>query len=85
MELSSMDMDQRWIKIPRFVCGTCTGDLPHRGFFGWLNLCAVALWDFVVKKVSPLGVTEHVGTDAEGEEREREMSADAVRRVSEDV
>lgn len=66
-----MDMSQRRIKIPRFVCGTFTGDLPHSGFFAWLNLCAVALWDSEVEKVSPLGVTEHVGTGPEGKERER--------------
>lgn len=66
-----MDMSRRRIKIPHFVCGTFTVDLPHSGSFGWLNFCAVALWDSVVKKVSPLGATEHVGTDPEGEERGR--------------
>lgn len=66
-----MDMSRRRIKIPHFVCGTFTVDLPHSGFFGWLNFCAVRLWESVVKKVSPLGATEHVGTDPEGEERGR--------------
>lgn len=50
----SMDMSQRHIKIPYFVCGAFTGDLPHTSLLpGGLSLCAVPPWDSGENSVPP--------------------------------